>query len=94
MKPLCEVCGDRHESWQAHVFQKAGKREEVFKEVQKVVLEATRAKTVAGHCGSGKRARSGSGEASRQEYNESMKDYMRFWRAIRSGRACHWPRRV
>lgn len=26
MKPLCEVCGDRHETYQAHVFPRSASR--------------------------------------------------------------------
>lgn len=80
MKPLCGVCGDRHEPHQAHRFAASNK-------VPKKAVPASNSVANASNTASNKQ------RWDRKAYNEYMRMYMAVKRAVRGGRADWWPRR-
>ena len=97
---LCEVCGSpEHPSWKAHIFVRREDEKEQFRKLQvglerpkgddrggvKARLPAERPKRL------GEVVRS-KNRRGLEAYNAYQKDYMKVWRAVKSGRACSWPR--
>jgi hypothetical protein len=98
MKPLCEVCSTRHELWQGHVFATNADRKKAF-----VGLIATNAPVKAAESATSA-AIPATNDATneplvmrtlnrrdRVDYNAYQREYMKVYRAVKSGRA-EWIR--